>query len=123
MTHAALPFSDLSAKLAPLHLAERDAEHFGLRLRQIRKEKRMTQQELAEHLGVSIPAISAWEKGRSLPRDHRLTALAELLDIPVTAFADTAIVDQLGELLDRSRRQIALALGIKPAQIRISIEL
>lgn len=100
-----------------------EAERFGHRLRQFRKDKGMTQNELADHLGVSVPAISAWEKGRSLPRDHRLNALAETLCIPLATLASTASSDQLAELVDRCRRQISLSLGVSPTQIHISVDL
>jgi transcriptional regulator with XRE-family HTH domain len=112
---SALPVSDDP-------LLDIEAERFGQRLRQFRKDKGMTQNELADHLGVSIPAISAWEKGRSLPRDHRLTALAEILGIPLSTLASTAMSDHLGELMDRCRRQISQALGVNPHQIRISVD-
>ncbi len=32
-----------------------------------RKEKGITQEELANHLGVSKPAVSKWESGQSYP--------------------------------------------------------
>ena len=41
--------------------------NFGQRLRQCRKEKGFSQEEVAERIGVSAQAISKWEKGEVLP--------------------------------------------------------
>ncbi|MCM1107221.1 MAG: helix-turn-helix domain-containing protein [Blautia sp.] len=41
-----------------------DQEKTGRFIQMIRKEKGMTQQELAEKIGVSNKAVSKWETGR-----------------------------------------------------------
>jgi len=46
-----------------------------------RKEKRLTQAELAEILGVSFQAVSKWENGRSMPDIHLLPELAAALNV------------------------------------------
>ena len=45
---------------------ELDKEKFGTFLVQLRKEKGLTQKELAEKLYVSDKAVSKWERGLSL---------------------------------------------------------
>lgn len=40
-----------------------DQVNFGQRLKQCRKEKGFSQEEVAERIGVSAQAISKWEKG------------------------------------------------------------
>jgi len=42
-------------------------EYFNEKLQQLRKEKGLTQEQLAEELFVSRTAISKWESGRGYP--------------------------------------------------------
>lgn len=48
-----------------------------------RKEKGMTQKDLAEQIGVSDKTISKWENGNSVPDTEILTSLCQALDITV----------------------------------------
>lgn len=50
-----------------------DRERFGAFLSELRKEKGLTQQELADRLFVSNKAVSKWERGQSLPDIDLLT--------------------------------------------------
>lgn len=53
---------------------------FGKRLRLIRKEHDLTQQELADKAGLSRSSINTWESSRSLPLPDGLCALADALE-------------------------------------------
>lgn len=55
----------------------------GNRISAKRKEKGITQEELANHLGVSKPAVSKWESGQSYPDILLLPVLASYFDITV----------------------------------------
>lgn len=61
-----------------------DKEKFGAFVAQLRKEKRLTQREVAERLYVSDKAVSKWETGASIPDTALLIPLAELLGVTVT---------------------------------------
>ena len=50
---------------------------------ELRKEKALTQKELAEKLNVTDKAVSKWETGRSAPDIALLTALSEILGVTV----------------------------------------
>lgn len=54
----------------------------NLRLREIRRSRNLSQEELAEKLGVSRQAIIALEQGSSLPSLPVLLALMRVLDLP-----------------------------------------
>ncbi|MDR1735463.1 MAG: helix-turn-helix domain-containing protein [Oscillospiraceae bacterium] len=58
-----------------------DAMKFGEKLQRLRKEKGMSQEMLAEALGVSRQAISKWESGQSWPETDKLIALSELFGV------------------------------------------
>lgn len=53
----------------------------GQIIRQYRKEKDMTQEEMANRLGVTAPAVNKWEKGSSMPDIMLLAPIARLLGI------------------------------------------
>ncbi len=50
-------------------------------IRYYRKQKNMTQEEMANRLGVTAPAVNKWENGNSLPDIMMLAPIARLLDI------------------------------------------
>ena len=58
-----------------------DQERTGDFLSQLRREKGLTQKELADKIGVSDKTISKWENGRSIPDLTYLEALCTALDI------------------------------------------
>lgn len=55
----------------------------GTFLKTLRKEKNMTQEQLAEHLGVSNRTVSRWETGSNMPDISLLTEIAEFFDVSV----------------------------------------
>lgn len=61
-----------------------DNEKFGQFLSEIRKEKSMTQKELADKLFVSDKTVSKWERGASMPSVTLLIPIADVLGITVT---------------------------------------
>ena len=62
---------------------ELDKAAFGRFLAQLRREKGMTQKELAATLYVSDKAVSKWERGQSVPDISLLVPLAEQLNVTV----------------------------------------
>lgn len=60
-----------------------EQEKIGKFILQLRKEKKMTQKELAEKLGVTDRAISKWENGRGMPDLSLMKALCDELGISV----------------------------------------
>jgi transcriptional regulator with XRE-family HTH domain len=56
---------------------------FNEKLQELRKQKRLTQEELAESLYVSRTAISKWESGRGYPSIESLKAISEFFSVSV----------------------------------------
>ena len=50
-------------------------------IRKYRKEKNMTQEEMANRLGVTAPAVNKWENGNTMPDILLLSPIARLLGI------------------------------------------
>lgn len=56
---------------------------FAQRLAQLRKERSMTQEQLAQELGITAQAVSKWENGQSYPDILLLPKLAEVYGVRV----------------------------------------
>jgi transcriptional regulator with XRE-family HTH domain len=56
---------------------------FNEKLQQLRKEKDLTQEQLADELYVSRTAISKWESGRGYPSIDSLKAISKLFGVSV----------------------------------------
>lgn len=67
----------------------------GEKIASARKEKGMTQEILAEQLGVTRQAVARWETGKALPGTANLFMLRQLLGIPLEA-ADMEATDLEG---------------------------
>ena len=61
--------------------------NIGERITAIRKERSISQAELAKRMGVSRQAVSKWEQGLSSPDTNKLIQLAQILDTDVEYLA------------------------------------
>lgn len=78
------------------------------KIREVRIERRLTQGDLADKMGVSQPFISKIEKGESLPEQKTLIRLAEALDVEEDYFdeqlksvEESAVGSKSDEILNR----------------------
>ena len=55
--------------------------HIGIKIKELRKKKDMTQEKLAKYLHVSFQAVSKWETGAATPDLSLIVPLARLLDV------------------------------------------
>ena len=56
---------------------------FSEKIQEARKRRGLTQEELAEQIGVSRQALAKWESGETLPDIERAAALSRILGIPL----------------------------------------
>lgn len=65
-----------------------DARNTGTLIRALRKERGLTQRQLADALGVTDKAVSKWERGGGCPDIELLPGLSERLGTPVETLLD-----------------------------------
>lgn len=54
-------------------------------IRSLRRERRMTQEQLAEAMNVSAAAVSKWESGQSVPELNMMVQLADFFEVSLDA--------------------------------------
>lgn len=89
----------------------------GALIAQTRKEKGMTQLELAEKLGVTDKAVSKWERDLSCPDIQSLPTLAEALGLSLEELMQgknepTHQEEAPIALVNTILRAVALAMGV-----------
>lgn len=57
--------------------------NIGENIKRLRKERSMTQEQLAEAFGISVGAVYKWENGLSMPEVRLLVELADFFDVSV----------------------------------------
>ena len=70
---------------------------FNEKLQELRKQKGLTQEELAASLYVSRTAISKWESGRGYPNIESLKAIAKFFSVTVDELLSTDEVLTIAE--------------------------
>ncbi len=83
----------------------------------LRKERNMTQRELAEKMNVTDKAVSKWERGLSCPDVSSLPDLAKALGVPVETLLDAAPKgDQkeggVNKIVNLVLKAVPLAMGV-----------
>jgi transcriptional regulator with XRE-family HTH domain len=58
----------------------------GQRIKGLRKQKGLTQQEFAAKLGITQPTVHRWEKGAFAPDDKMLEVLSDMAGVPTAVF-------------------------------------
>jgi transcriptional regulator with XRE-family HTH domain len=71
----AVCYDDLRKGLSGLNIEDR--------IQELRKRKGLSQEQLADVLGVSRQAVSKWESGQSLPEIEKLIAMSALFEATV----------------------------------------
>ena len=65
-----------------------DTNGTGKKIASLRKENNITQDALAEQIGVTAQAVSKWENGWNLPDFDNLMKISEILNVPYTVLID-----------------------------------
>ena len=75
---------------------------FNEKLQNLRKQRGLTQEELAEKLYVSRTAISKWESGRGYPNIESLKAIAKFFEVTVDELLST---DEILTIAEEDNKQ------------------
>ena len=65
-----------------------DQKKIGRFLKELRKEKKITQEQLAEKIKVSGRTVSRWETGSNMPDISLLVELADFYDVSIPEIID-----------------------------------
>ena len=66
--------------------------HLGKIIKRLRAEQSVTQEELAEYLGISFQAVSKWEMNKYAPTADKLDLMAEMLGLSLFEKDGTRLV-------------------------------
>lgn len=84
--------------------------NFGKTIQELRKQKNITQEELAAQLGVTAAAVSKWENNYTLPDILMLCALADFFGVTTD------------KLLGRTSEGKYAAIAAEDPQLRSAVE-
>lgn len=93
---------------------------FGLKLKQLRKEKNLSLQELSEKSGVSISYLNEIEKSKKYPKADKVFRLAEALEVEYDYLVSLQLEDKMKPIADLLHSDILSELpldlfGIEPS--------
>ena len=86
-----------------------DQKKIGNFLKELRKEKNITQEDLAEELNVSNRTVSRWENGNNMPDISLLTQIAQFYNVSIPEIVD-------GERKNESKNQNEIDTAVKMAE-------
>lgn len=102
---------------------------FGATISDLRKERGLTQLELARQMGVTDKAVSKWERNLSFPDVASLPKLAEVLGTSVDELLEVKTATQeepagrrVPTLVELVLKAVALAMGVGVAALTIMDE-
>ena len=78
---------------------------FHEKLQELRRQKGLTQEQLAEHLFVSRAAVSKWESGRGYPNIDSLKAIAAFYSVTIDALLSGEEVLTIAEETQKQQAQ------------------
>lgn len=94
----------------------------------LRKEKGMTQKEIADRLGITDKAVSKWERDVAYPDTGTIPKLAEILGVTVEELMNAKSVPatenkKADDVLDIVLKAVPLAMGVAVTVLSILDEL
>lgn len=85
-----------------------DQVKIGNFLKELRKEKSKTQEEIAEMFGVSSRSVSRWENGNTMPDLGILVELADYYDVEIREIIDG---ERKSEIMEKEEKETLLKIA------------
>ena len=103
-------------------------QSMGETISTLRKEKGMTQKDLADQLGITDKAVSKWERNVSYPDTATIPVLAEILGVSVEELlnakaAPAPVSKGADDILNLVLKAVPLAMGVAVVVISLLGEL
>ncbi len=95
-----------------------DSQKFGAFVAQCRKDKKMTQADLAAKLNVTDKAISRWERGVGFPDINIIEPLAAALDVSVAELMKSERIDESEVSISMNNEIVNNTLNFAEKQIQ-----
>jgi transcriptional regulator with XRE-family HTH domain len=92
----------------------------GLKIRTFRQQAGLTQEKLAEELGITFQQVQKYEKGVTKVNLVRLQQLAEILRVPISSFFEDSSCHAF-QLSEEEKQFIEIFREIKTASHRESV--
>ena len=90
------------------HHTRREVMYQPEKLKARRKELKLTQKEIAEQLGISFQAYSAWERGVKEPSEEKVSQLEKILKVPKGYFTQIEIVRLYNRLSNQGKEKVVV---------------
>ncbi len=90
------------------HHTRREVMYQPEKLKARRKELKLTQKEIAEQLGISFQAYSAWERGVKEPSEEKVSQLEKILKVPKGYFTQIEIVRLYNSLSNQGKEKVVV---------------
>ena len=84
-------------------MGDKEKSIIGANLKFLRKEKNLTQEELAQALNINRHSIGSYEEGRAEPKIDTMMAICKLFEVPVPAFVEKILSEMPKEELEMIR--------------------
>ena len=85
-----------------------DQKKIGMFMKELRKEKQLTQEQLAEIFGVTNRSISRWENGVNMPDFDLIIEIADYYDVSIEEILDG---ERKKEMIDKKTEQTMLKVA------------
>lgn len=95
-----------------------DQKKIGTFLKELRKEKGLTQEQLSELLGVTNRSVSRWENGVNMPDFDLVIELVNYFDVSVEEFLNG---ERKNEMIDKKTEETLLKVADYTNEERIRV--